>query len=73
MFVAVTLDTWAVDLGDITLIYPWVGSEFIMAIAAIVAWIAWHVWQVGHENQEYRNEIDKYATPENIKKAIDDD
>lgn len=72
MFLA-TIDTWAVDLGDITFLYPWVGSEVIMAIAAIVAWIAWHFWQIGFEKQEFQNEIDKYGTPQNIDKAIDDD
>ncbi len=73
MFIAATIETWAADLNDVTLVYPWVGSEFIMAIAAIVAWIAWHFWQIGFEKQEYQNEIDKYGTPENISKAIDDD
>ena len=63
------IDTWAVDLADVTLIYPWVGSEGIMAFIAIVLWLAWHVWQVKHENATYESELKKYGDPETIRNA----
>ena len=44
------IETWAVDLADVTVIYPWVGTEGIMVVIAVVLWIGWHVWQVKHEN-----------------------
>lgn len=63
------LDNWAVDLGDVTLIYPFVGSEFIMVVIAVVLWIAWHIWQVKFENNTYKEDIEKHATSENLRKA----
>ncbi len=67
------IDTWAVDLADVTLIYPWVGSEVIMAVVAIVLWLGWHVWQLKNENATYEEEKRKYGTPEQIDKAITGD
>ncbi len=67
------IDTWAVDLADVTLIYPWVGSEGVMALVAIVLWLAWHVWQVRHETATYEEEKRKYGNPETIRQANSDD
>ncbi len=67
------IDTWAVDLADVTLIYPGVGYEVYMAVVAIVLWLAWHVWQVKNENATYEEEKRKYGTPEQIDKAISGD
>ncbi len=64
------IDTWAVDLADVTLIYPGVGTEVIMAVVAIALWLALHVWQVKHENATYEEEKRKYGTPEQIDKAM---
>ena len=66
------IDTWAVDLANVTYIYPWVGSEGIMAFVAIVLWLLWHVWQVRHENAEYKAKIEKHGDQATIDKAIDD-
>ncbi len=67
------IETWAVDLADVTLIYPWVGSEFIMAVVAIVLWLAWHVWQVKHESATYEEEKRKYGSPETMRQATGGD
>ncbi len=67
------IDTWAVDLADVTVIYPWVGSEVAMVWGAIVLWIIWHIWQVRHENADYAEQVKKYGDPETIKKAIEND
>ena len=66
------IDTWAVDLADVTVIYPWVGSEGLMVLIAVVLWLAWHVWQIKHENATYDQEIQRYGDEENIRKAIDE-
>ncbi len=63
------VDTWAVDLADVTLIYPFVGWEGLMTLGAVVLWIAWHVWQVKFENSTYKEDIEKHATSENLRKA----
>ncbi len=67
------IDTWAVDLADVTAIYPGVGSEVIMVVVAIVLWLAWHVWQVKSENAIYEEEKRKSGAPEHIDTAIPGD
>ena len=52
------LDSWAADLADVTFIYPFVGSEFLMVVIAVVLWIAWHIWQVKFESNTYKEDID---------------
>jgi hypothetical protein len=63
------VDTWAVDLADVTFIYPWVGSEGLMALVCIVLWVLWHVWQCRFESNTYKEDIEKHATSENLRKA----
>ncbi len=66
------IDTWAVDLAEVTLIYPGVGFEGVMAVIAIVLWLAWHVWQVKHENQTYEEEAAKYGSAEHLQKGVEE-
>ncbi len=66
------IETWAVDLADVTVIYPWVGSEVAMAVLAVILWLGWHVWQVKFENQTYEEEAAKYATDEHLKKGVEE-
>ncbi len=63
------VETWAVDLADVTFIYPMVGFEGFMALVAIVLWIGWHVWQVKFESNTYKEDIEKHATSENLRKS----
>ena len=63
------IESWAVDLGEVTFIYPWVGMEGLMTIVAVVLWIAWHVWQCRFESNTYKEDIEKHATSENLRKA----
>ncbi len=67
------IDTWAVDLANVTKIYPWDGGEVIMAWVGIVLWIAWHFWQCRHESATYEEERRKHVNPEAIEKAISGD
>ena len=66
------IDTWAVDLADVTVIYPWVGSEFAMTVVVVALLIAWHIWQVKFENKTYEEEAAKYGTDEHLKKGVED-
>ncbi len=63
------IDTWAVDLADVSLIYPWVGTVVLMVLVAVVLWIGWHVWQVKLESNTYKEEIEKHANSENLRKV----
>ncbi len=61
------IDTWAVDLADVTFIYPWVGSEVAMTVLAIVLWLVWHVWQGRHESNVYAENEKKFKGEELVK------
>ena len=63
------LENWAVDLADVTNIYPFVGSEKLMVLVAVVLWIAWHIWQCRFVSNTYKEDIEKHATSENLRKA----
>lgn len=63
------IDTWAVDLKDVTFVYPGVGWEGLMVLVAVVLWILWHVWQCKFESRTYKEDIEKHATSENLRKA----
>ena len=65
------IDSWAVDLADVTFIYPGVGTEVAMTVLAVVLWIGWHVWQVKFENRKYEQEIKDHATDATMREAID--
>jgi type VI protein secretion system component VasF len=64
--------TWAVDLANVSAIYPWQGSELIMVIAGVVFWILWHIIQLRDEKEEFQEDVAKYGSKEAIKKALDD-
>lgn len=65
------IDSWAVDLANVTFIYPFVGSEGIMTLIAVVLWLLWHVWQVRFEKQEFDNEISRYGSREEVVKHLE--
>ncbi len=65
-------NTWAVDLANVSAIYPWQGSEFIMFIIAFVVWILFHIVQIKQENQDYNDDIAQYGSAESIKQALDE-
>ena len=65
------IDSWAVDLADVTFIYPGVGLEVAMTVFAVILWLGWHVWQVQFENQTYEQEIKDHGTEEKMRDAIE--
>ena len=67
------VESWAVDLKDVSLIYPWVGSEWLMVLVAVVLWIAWHFWQGWTEGTDYRRQMARHASPATLRKATDPD
>ncbi len=65
------IDSWAVDLADVTFIYPGVGLEVAMTVFAVILWLGWHVWQVKFENETYEQEIKDHGTEEKMRDAIE--
>ncbi len=53
---------WAGSIAEIGPIYPFVGTETVLAIAGFVFWIAWHVVQLKRENAKLREEDQKFRS-----------
>ena len=66
------IDTWAVDLADIGPIYPFQGTEVLLAVLGVAAWLGWQVWCIGWEKAYHREKIARYGDAESLKRAIDD-
>ncbi len=67
------LDSWAVDLANVSAVYPFQGAEVIMTLIGVGLWILWHIIQLGAESSYYTKKIQKYGNAETIRKAIDRD
>ena len=65
------VDTWAVDLADVTFIYPGVGFEVAMTAFAVVLWLGWHVWQIKFENKTIEEEENRLRQPGALKDAVE--
>ncbi len=51
------IETWAGEIADIGAIYPFVGSEMVLAVIGVVLWLLWFVLQARMENREYQEEM----------------
>lgn len=63
------MTSWAVDLKDVGAIYPFQGTETLLAIVGLALWVGWHIWQIRHENRELAAEV-KRLNAERMKKNI---
>ncbi len=64
-------DSWAVDLADVTSVYPFQGLEIPFVIAGIVFWLWWHFAQMRTEKRELNREMDEYKDKKAVEAAID--
>lgn len=64
------IDSWAVDLAEVTAIHPFQGTEFVLFIVGLAFWVIWHVWQLRSENAGYEDDVAKLNSPEKIEKAM---
>lgn len=65
------ITTWAVDLKDVGAIYPFQGTEGLMAIIVLVAWIGWHIWCHRWEKEYHAKKISEYGDAKTMKDAVD--
>ena len=61
------MESWAVDLADVTAVYPFQGSEMIMVVVGVVLWIGWHRIQYKREHDE---QVEIEETREKIDREI---
>ena len=64
------LTTWTGNLLDIGALYPFPGTEMLMAIIGIGTWIVWHILQMRAENKILAEEEAKFADKAKLANAM---
>ena len=65
------MESWAVDLKDVGAIYPFQGTEVLMAILGLVFWIGWHIIQTRQESAEIKADMAADRSGDETREAID--
>jgi hypothetical protein len=63
-------ENWAGNIAEIGPIYPFVGTETMMAIAGVVFWLWWHYKQSKIEEAQMKEEMQKYGDKESLAKIV---
>ena len=68
-----TVTSWTESLtaGE-TVIYPFVGSEWVWLLIAVVFWILWHIKTSSAETAEHEEMVKKGKNANDYKKNITD-
>ena len=66
-----TVTNWVDTLNAAeTVVYPFVGTEWLWLIIAVVFWLAWHVKSSASETEEYEELASKGKGPDDYKSNI---
>ena len=63
------LTTWNQNLLELNELYPFVGTEMILAFAGIASWIIWHLIQIKMESNLTAEEDAMYQDKEKLNAA----
>ena len=66
------VDNW-VNIDTFGAIYPFIGSEVLLAILGYAFWIIWHIIQVKRENAEFRSDIENIKRQGGPGKVLEDE
>jgi hypothetical protein len=66
------VDNW-VNIDTFGAIYPFVGTEMLLAIVGIAFWIIWHIIQLKKENAEFRHDLENIKKQGGPGKVLDDE
>ena len=68
-----TVTSWVdtLNAGE-TVVYPFVGTEWLWLLIAVILWLAWHVKQSASETEENNQLASKGKGPDDYKNNITD-
>ena len=66
------VDNW-LNIDTFGPIYPFVGSEGLLAILGIAFWIIWHIWQIKKESNEFSKDIENINRQGGPGKVLDEE
>ncbi|MFT5218576.1 MAG: hypothetical protein ACI9LO_001220 [Planctomycetota bacterium] len=64
------VDNW-LNVDTFGPIYPFVGTEGILAFVGIACWIGWHIWQIKKETAEFKEDIENIQKQGGPGKVLD--
>lgn len=64
------ISSWS-NPAEITAIYPFPGTEWLLVIAGFIFWIWWHVKQIREENQALRDAAE-YHRRNGVRKTMEE-
>jgi hypothetical protein len=63
-------ENWAGEIAEIGAIYPFVGTEGLLAIAGVIFWLWWHFKQAKIEEQQFKDQVERYGSKENMMRLV---
>ena len=66
------VDNW-LNLDTFGAIYPFVGTEMLLAILGFAFWLIWHFIQIKRENAEFTKDIENINSQGGPGKVLDDE
>jgi len=64
------LETWVTNLNEVGPLYPFTGTEVLLAIVGIATWVIWHIIQIKSEIKLCDEEEKLFADKANLEKAM---
>jgi hypothetical protein len=66
------VDNW-LNIDTFGPIYPFVGTEGILAFVGIAFWVGWHIWQIREENAEFKQDLENIQKRGGVDKVLDEE
>lgn len=66
------VDNW-LNVDTFGPIYPFVGTEAVLAFVGIAFWVIWHIWQIRKESAEFKKDIENIKSQGGPGKVLDDE
>jgi len=64
------VSTWNMNLLDIGPMYPFPGTEMLLAIIGIATWVIWHIIQMKAENRQLIEEENRFSDKAELARAM---
>ena len=66
-----SFENWAGEIAEMGVIYPFEGTETILAVIGIAFWIWWHIKQISDEKKEIAEEQALLQNKEKLRALIE--
>ncbi len=64
------IETWTANLTEVGPLYPFAGTEMVLAFIGITVWVIWHIIQMKTEGRLCEEEDKLFSDKAELEKAI---